>query len=344
MIKDGVLTGEQIIKLTNLKRLNAQGDSVGFSPSHVQPASIDLTLSEEAYITTCAALPGKEKIVDEMITDIAVNYTPIKNGPLYLKPGMTAIVRLNEAITDPVEGIRYRANPKSSTGRLDIFVRLIGDYSQRYDEITDDYSGPLYAEISPLSFPIEIYPNDTLLQLRAIKGNPKPLYEKLCYLNLTDYQDAAGYVAKKEIIDNDGGVTTIQMNHRKLNPLDYFYPVPNKDSLIVLPNRFYILATLDDIKIPENQAAEMLPFEAEIGEYRVHYAGFFDPGFGMNGHDSKGVLELRGRDVPFRLTHGQPIAKLAFYPMSETPKESYGVSGSNYQGQGLRLAKQFNTP
>ena len=263
------------------------------------------------------------------------------------------------------------ANPKSSTGRLDIFTRVITDYTGEFDRIGNGYKGPLYAEISPLTFSVKVRTGSRLSQLRLRRGAPPPtdigmrrLHERsplvevdegvpdiarhgvAFTVDLTHPSDAGiiGYHAKRhaDVIDVD------KVDYYEIG--EFWDPILTcgRDSLILDPDDFYILASREAVSVPPDHAAEMRAYDTLVGEFRVHYAGFFDPGFGYDeagGSGSRAVLEVRSHDVPFVLEHGQMVGRLAYERLTQIPDKLYGSGiGSNYQAQGLKLSKHFKQP
>jgi dCTP deaminase len=259
------------------------------------------------------------------------------------------------------------ANPKSSTGRLDVFTRLITDRGQAFDRVEEGYSGPLYAEISPRTFPILVRKGSRLNQLRLRRGSPG-----LSDAQLVQLHEQVGLVdGPADIesglalsVDLQGDAQTRQVGWRArrhagvididavgaCDPLDFWDPIYARKSreIVLDPDEFYILASREAVSIPPEFAAEMMPFNPLVGEFRVHYAGFFDPGFGHetgHGRGARAVLEVRSREVPFVLEHGQIIGRLVYERLTEPPSQVYGASlGSNYQRQGLKLSKHFRLP
>jgi len=233
------------------------------------------------------------------------------------------------------------ANPKSSTGRLDVFTRVICDGANSFDAVYAGYEGPLYVEIAPRTFSVLVRPGDRLVQMRFRSGEMTQLSTQTVSIDLEGFDEdgVVGWRARRHAglvdVSNVGGHAA----------RDYWEPLYAEGGQLVLdPDEFYILASKEAVTIPQDQAAEMAPIAPEIGEFRAHYAGFFDPGFGVaaaGGEGSRAVLEVRGRDVPFLLRHGQPVAKLVFEAMSDIPASLYGEKGSHYQAQSLRLSKHF---
>jgi dCTP deaminase len=304
----------------------------------VQPASLDLRLAEDAYRLRASFLPGKDRTVAEMLQEpgIHLHRIDLTQEGAVLETGCVYLVPLQEHLRLP-PGIAARANPKSSTGRIDVFTRLVTNRSRAFDEVPTGYSGPLYLEVSPRTFPIKVRPGDRLAQIRFKKKKPEAIKEKIVSIDLEPPAgQPAGYRAK-----HHSGVVDLR-GLGAHEAAQFWEPVYPRDGRIVLnPEEFYILVSRETVKVGPNEAAEMAPIAPELGEFRAHYAGFFDPGFGTNTGGSRAVLEVRSRDVPFILEHGQPVAKLVYEPMLGKPAALYGGKGSNYQGQGLKLSKHF---
>ncbi len=331
----GVLPDQEILGLAAEGAIRCDD---AFEPGQVQPASLDLRLAQDAYRLRASFLPGKDRSVADMLQEPGVHLHRIDltDKGAVLETGCVYLVPLQESLRLPA-GISARANPKSSTGRIDVFTRLVTNRSKAFDEVPTGYSGPLYLEVSPRTFPIMVRPGDRLAQIRFKRKKPDTLREKTVSIDLEPPPGRpAGYRAKHHsgIIDLRG----IGAHEA----LQFWEPVYPRDGRIVLnPEEFYILVSRETVKVSANEAAEMAPIAPELGEFRAHYAGFFDPGFGTNTGGSRAVLEVRSRDVPFILEHGQPVAKLVYEPMAGKPKGLYGGAGSNYQGQGLKLSKHF---
>jgi dCTP deaminase len=315
------------------------------SDNQIQPASIDLKLGTIAYRVRASFLPGFDTTVENKLKQLTMHKLDLKNGAV-LEKGCVYIVPIQEYLNLP-NNISGMANPKSSTGRLDIFTRIITDHATEFDRIERGYSGPLYAEISPLTFSALVYTGSRLSQLRLRRGNFKTINGVAFTVDLSGFnvngqqQKIVGYKAKQH-----AGIIDIEnINHYEI--LDYWDPIiTRQDQSIVLdPDEFYILASKEAVSVPPDQAAEMRAYDTLVGEFRVHYAGFFDPGFGHElggGSGSRAVLEVRSHDVPFALEDGQMVGRLVYEPLISTPKTLYGRDvGSNYQSQGLKLSKHF---
>ncbi len=329
-----------------------------------QPASLDLRLGPVAYRVRASFLPGKDATVEQRLEDLAMHKMDISNGGV-LERGCVYIVPLLEHLS-----LRRRTsamgNPKSSTGRLDIFTRLITDHGTEFDRVREQYKGPLYAEVSPRTFSVLVRKGSRLSQLRIRRGNPLSSDEAMKRLQQKHHVVEA--ISEDQIrngvpvsVDVRGDATSRLIGYkarshaglididkvRHYEVLDYWEPVyaPRRGGLILDPEDFYILASLEAVKVPPRYAAEMIAYDTLVGEFRVHYAGFFDPGFGhpeAGGEGSRAVLEVRSYEVPFVIEHGQIVGRLAYERLTAQPSRLYG-SGlkSSYQRQGLALSKHF---
>jgi dCTP deaminase len=327
----------------------------------IQPASLDLRLGKTAYRVRASFLPGAANTVADRLKSLALHEIKLEDGAV-LETGCVYIVPLREALKLP-KGVTAAANPKSSTGRLDIFTRVIADHAQAFDTIPDGYEGPLYAEISPRTFSILARTGSRLSQIRFRAGAPLAsdgiirALHKTERLISTGEPNIEGGLALS--VDLSGGLGNEAVGFRAkrhsglvdvdkkdaLEVLDFWEPIRQRGSLILDPDQFYILASREAVRVPPTHAAEMVPFNPLVGEFRVHYAGFFDPGFGDSsggGEGSRAVLEVRSHEVPFILEDGQIIGRLVYEPLTEPPERVYGQGiGSNYQRQGLKLSKHF---
>ncbi len=335
----------------------------------VQPASIDLRLGEFAWRVQASFLPGPDATVEDKVRAFEMHRIDLTGGAV-LEKGCVYIVPLMEALDLP-DDISAFANPKSSTGRLDIFTRVISDRGTRFDLIRPGYSGPVYAEVSPKTFSIAVRTGSRLTQLRLRRGRAEVGPEDLMRLHeengLIDAPfDRAEVMEHRSLslrldlsAEAPGGIVGWRARHHtgivdvdrpdQYDPADFWEPVAARHGGIILnPDDFYILATREAVTVPPDYAAEMVAYDTLVGEFRVHYAGFFDPGFGWDPADrtigSRGVLEVRSHDVPFLLEHEQVIGRLRYERLTARPEKIYGSGiGSHYQGQGLKLAKQFKT-
>ena len=336
-VDSGVLSDHEIEALLGADAIRTD---LPLDEGQVQPASLDLRLAEDAYRLRASFLPGKDRTVAEMLQEPGIHMHRIdltKEGAV-LETGCVYLVPLMESLRLPA-GIAARANPKSSTGRIDVFTRLVTNRSRAFDEVPTGYSGPLFLEVSPRTFPIMVRPGDRLAQIRFKRKKPETLKEKVVSIDLESTGDQpVGYRAKH----HSGIVDLRGIGAHEAS--QFWEPIWPRDGRIVLnPEEFYILVSRETVKVGAMEAAEMAPIAPELGEFRAHYAGFFAPGFGTNSGGSRAVLEVRSRDVPFILEHGQPVAKLVYESMASKPKGLYGGKGSNYQGQGLKLSKHFKT-
>lgn len=306
----------------------------------VQPASLDLRLGTTAYRLRASFLPGATRSIADCLDETLVMHKIDLSGGAVLETGCVYLVPLQETLDLP-SGISAHANPKSSTGRLDVFTRVISDHAEQFESIPSGYTGPLYVEIAPRTFSVLARPGDKLVQIRFRNGAEEIVGSETVSIDLQGQgsDGIIGWRARR----HSGVIDLSKVAGHKA--LEFWEPLTAPDGLLILdPNEFYILASKESVQIPKDQAAEMAPIAPEIGEFRAHYAGFFDPGFGMSeagGAGSRAVLEVRGRDVPFMLRHGQAVAKLNFENLTATPKDLYGQNGSHYQAQGLRLSKHF---
>ena len=305
-----------------------------FDADQVQPASLDLRLADRVWRVRASFLP-RHGTVRERIAEVAMHELDLTRGAV-LERGCVYIAELQERLALPA-GISARANPKSSTGRVDVFVRLLSNYGDTFDDVTEGYAGPIYLEIAPQTFSVLVRSGTRLNQLRLKSGAPARLRTESVGVDLTG--EIAGFRGRRH-----AGV--VDLDHVDgHDPRDFWEPLmPRNRQLLLDPGEFYILASKGTVEIPVLEAAEMTPIDPSVGEFRVHYAGFFDPGFGTDeahGKGSKGVLEVRSHETPFILEDGQTVARLIYEPLTERPARLYGEQGSHYQRQGLKLSKHF---
>ncbi len=334
-----------------------------FVESQIQPASLDLRLGDIAYRVRASFLPGPGATVAERIDELKLHEIDLTDGAV-LETNCVYIVPLLESLALPPE-IVAAANPKSSTGRLDVFTRVIADGTRRFDMIGAGYHGPLYAEISPKTFPVLLREGSRLSRCAFAPAMPSstPTNSGRC-------TNRSGWSISTTPISSNGVALSVDLSGENANgfvgyrakrhtgvvdidrrggyAIDEFWePIAARPdgSLILDPGEFYILASKEAVQVPPDYAAEMVPFDPLVGEFRVHYAGFFDPGFGYagaGGQGSRAVLEVRSREVPFILEHGQIVGRLVYEKMLARPDAMYGQRiGSNYQAQGLKLSKHF---
>lgn len=334
-----------------------------FDADQIQPASLDLRLGEKAFRVRSSFLPGPGKTVTERIETLKLHEIDLTHGAV-LERGCVYIVPLLETLELP-HTVSASANPKSSTGRLDIFTRVISDGARAFDIIPAGYSGALYLEISPRTFPVLVRTGSRLSQMRFRVGDArlsveehKALHAEQTLVFDPNMDVGEGVSLSIDLVGEgrDGLIGFRSKRHtavvdvdkkNALDVLDYWEPLVNRGrgELILDPDEFYILVSRESVHVPPDYAAEMVPFDPLVGEFRVHYAGFFDPGFGHSaagGTGSRAVLEVRSREVPFLLGHGQTIGRLIYEKMAERPATLYGSAlGSNYQAQSLKLSKHF---
>jgi len=373
----GVLSSQEILELIKKNKITSEN---GIEKDLIQPASIDLRLGLKAWRVPASFLPGRGNKVSSRLKDLAMHEFSLMDGAV-LECGCVYIVKLleNVSLTDNLTGI---ANPKSSTGRLDVFTRLIVDGSIEFEEVPAGYEGPLYVEISPRTFSVLVRTGSRLNQLRLRRGQSLTTDKEMELLqehvglvrnkddvslpdkikngvplsvDLVGENGLIGYKARKHsmLIDIDKPNSyKRELFWEKITPEDLVYQKGNyqnkidQGSLILSPDAFYILASKEYVSVPSKYAAEMRAYDTKIGEFRAHYAGFFDPGFGvkeLGASKTKAVLEVRSHDVPFLIEQNQTICRLVYEPMANIPSMLYGESGSsnNYQAQGLKLAKHF---
>lgn len=328
-------------------------------PEQIQPASLDLRLGDVAYRLRASFLAGRGQRVMDRLADVQMHQMDLTGGAV-LERGCVYLVPLIERLSLP-GGLTAVANAKSSTGRLDLLTRLVADGGTEFDRLPEGYDGPLYAEICPRSFSVLVRPGMRLNQLRLRQGQAVLSDDQLRDLNARE-----PLVGGQALIDNGLGFSVDlkpdrgdlvgyrARPHSGVIDLDRIGAYDARDfwdelradrgRLILDPGAFYILVSRESVAIPADYAAEMAPYLAMVGEFRVHYAGFFDPGFGIGetGAGARGVLEVRCHEAPFVLEHGQVVGRLVYERMAARPDRLYGAGiKSNYQGQGLKLAKQF---
>jgi dCTP deaminase len=326
-----------ILPSQSIEALIAQGAVLADSPfdaDQVQPASLDLRLGARVWRVRASFLPGAGRKVMDRLPEVAMHELDLTRG-VVLERGCVYIAELQERLALPA-GISARANPKSSTGRVDVFVRLLSD-GGAFDDVADGYVGPAYIEIAPQTFSILVRTGTRLNQLRLKAGRPEHLDTRNVGVDLGS--GIIGFRARR----HSGVIDLDKVDGH--DPRDYWEPLyAQRGQLLLDPGEFYILASKEPVEIPVMQAAEMTPIDPSVGEFRVHYAGFFDPGFGTDearGQGSRGVLEVRSHETPFILEDGQTVARLVYEPLTERPQRLYGDQGSHYQRQGLKLSKHF---
>jgi len=369
----GIFPSEKIRELISNGRIFSESK---IEESQIQPSSIDLRLGSFAYRVRASFLPGNNSTVSEKVKDLVMTRIDLRKATVFEK-GCVYIVPLLEELSLP-DDVCAKANPKSTTGRLDIFTRLICDYGTEFERVPEGYRGKLYAEVVPRTFTVIVSEGIKLNQLRFVKGgtpsSDKQLKklddkEKLVYSSSTNELRAETYELAEPMIDN-GLKFSINLRGNKDNPVigyrakknapavdlhkvsfydpEEFWEVihaPKSNSIILSPDDFHILISKEKVRIPPAYAAEMVAYDPSIGEFRIHYAGFFDPGFGYGSNDIKGtsaVLEVRSHEVPFLVEDGQVVGRLIYERLLAPSDKVYGVGiGSSYQSQGLALSKHF---
>jgi len=339
--------------------------------SNVQPASLDLRLGESAYRIRCSFLPGSQS-VERKLRDFLIDELDLHKEGAVLETNRPYLIPLKERLRLP-QAVRAKANPKSSTGRLDVFTRVITDEGQRFDEIAAGYEGPLYLEVVPLSFAVRVREDLTLNQLRLSIGRTTLTDDEVRDFHADEHPllfENGRPVAVDELALSDGmflgldlkGDESSKVGYRArenaplldltspgpIDPEPFWEPVHSEDGdrIILSPQKFYLLMSNGAVSIPPELASEMTAYDPTNGELRTHYAGFFDPGFGFDPggsrDGSRAALEVRAHDVPFLIEHGQRVCKLTFDRMLEAPKTLYGEEiGSSYQRQEETLGKHF---
>ena len=360
----GILPDHRIHALAEAGAVRAERP---FDADQIQPSSIDLRLGYRAFRVRASFLPDKARSVSTRLDALALHTLDLTNGAV-LETGCVYLVELMERLDLPSD-ISAIANPKSSTGRLDVFTRVVAEHSPAFDQIPAGYAGRLWLEVSPRTFPILVRPGSRLSQIRFRRGKLEldaamlaDLHAREVLVDEAEPDFSTGSVTVSADLDGarTGGLigyrakrhsSVIDVDMRAACDVeDFWEPIRarGRGELILDPDEFYILASKEWVHVPPHVAAEMVPFDPLVGEFRVHYAGFFDPGFGhvaSGGHGARAVLEVRSREVPFILEHGQIVGRLVYEAMAEAPRTLYGEGiGSNYQAQGLKLSKHFKAP
>ncbi|SMX22319.1 2'-deoxycytidine 5'-triphosphate deaminase [Boseongicola aestuarii] len=358
-MKQGVLTDTEIAGMIESGNIAADRP---FQPGQIQPASLDLRLGARAYRVRASFLTGKDRTVADRLSDFTMHKIDLSSGAV-LEKGCVYVVPLLESLALP-DGTSGAASAKSSIGRLDLLTRIITDHGHEFDRVPDGYTGPLYVEICPQSFSVIAKTGQMLNQIIFRRGQTVISDKDLSDLHAkspivsgdavisgglgfsVDLKPENGTLVGYRAKPHAGVIDLEKLNHYDAS--DYWEEVRTDTGWIILdPGAFYILVSREAIVIPPDHAAEMAPYIAMVGEFRVHYAGFFDPGFGWaeaGGTGSRGVLEVRCHEAPFVLEHGQIVGRLVYEKMTEAPKTLYGREiKSNYQGQGLKLSKHFKS-
>ena len=369
----GVLTDRELREVAQAGWIAA---AVPLTDEQFQPSSLDLRLGTGAYQLRASFLPYRETVEQRLRneavnSDLVIDRLPLEAGAT-LQRGSVYLVPLLESLALP-PGVRGRSNPKSTTGRLDIFTRVITDRTPRFDEIKAGYAGPLYLEVSPQSFPVRVQAGVSLNQLRLLCGEttvPDLALRDLYRAGALLYDDDDRPIPLERVTLNDGLCMGVDLSGRMTggivgyrahanppavdlsrvghyDPAEFWEPIkqPTRDGFILEANRFYILVSKERIRVPPQYAAEMVVYDAGAGEIRTHYAGFFDPGFGFGDGrvlGTKVVMEVRAREVPFMVYDGQISFKVWFERLRGVPDRVYGLGlKSSYQYQTLSLSKHF---
>jgi dCTP deaminase len=388
--KTGILPSQEIRELIRNGKIRSGAE---IPDGQIQPASMDLRLGNVAYRIQASFLPGRTSTIRTKIKDLCLAEIDLSRPALFERDAVF-IVPLVESLALPSD-IGGKANPKSTTGRLDIFTRLITDGGLEFERVPTGYKGELYVEIVSRTFPVVVKAGAKLNQLRFVRGNPPSgdgvleqlaQREKLVYYDDGDtpkeavvergldklMPQGAGDEGPRAFIDR-GLRTTIDLEgirnstivaykaRRNCPPVDlgkvgahdaaeFWEPIasPRSGRLVLDPSDFYLLSSKERFCVPAGWAAEMEPFDASSGDFSVHYAGFFDPGFGYGARGeikgTRGVLEVRAHEVPILLEDRQIVGRLVYHRMADIPDILYGQAiGSSYQQQGLALSKQFRT-
>ncbi len=355
----GVLSSQQIQGMIDSGAIAAH---IPVNTAQIQPASLDLRLGHTAYRVRASFLAGEGRSVAERLNEFEMHRIDLSTGAV-LEKGCVYVVPLMESLALPKD-VQATANAKSSTGRLDLLTRAVTDGGAEFDRIPAGYTGPLYAEICPRSFSVLVRPGMRLNQIRFSAGDAVLTDPDLSALHASDQlvdcdpvisdglgfsvdlRPATGTLVGYRAKPHTGVIDLDNIDHYQ--PADFWEEVHTTAGQIILdPGAFYILVSREAVHIPPEYAAEMAPYLAMVGEFRVHYAGFFDPGFGhgaAGGTGSRGVLEVRCHEAPFVLEHGQIVGRLIYERMDTVPDTLYGAGlSSNYQGQGLKLSKHFKS-
>lgn len=364
-----------ILVSQTLRRFVADGaiqSLVAVRPEQIQPSSLDLRLGARLWQLQCSFLPGGLGLDRKLGRLATATHRLDRDEPTVLHRGGVYLAEIEEVLELPA-GVWGRANPKSSTGRLDVFVRLLTEHGLAFDTVPDGYRGRLYLEITPQSFHIAVRRGDCLGQLRLARGKPgvgiEELQRRQRHGELCRWSDGTPAIVPEDLpasvllsvdLEQPVGGPVGYLARRHLPPVDlqrrnlpadrYWVPLPPapSDGHVLEPEQFYIFATRERLTVPPELCAELVAFDATKGELRTHYAGFIDSGFGWDPTERQGphpgarlVLEIRTHDVPFLLEHGQALFRVEYMRNEDVPDTLYGDSGSSYQMQQLKLAKQF---
>jgi dCTP deaminase len=371
--KTGILPSQEIQELINNRNILSM-DAI--EAGQIQPASMDLRLGKIGYRVQASFLPSRASTISKKINDLKLAEIDLTR-PTLLERGAVVVIPVVEQLALPYD-ISGAANPKSTTGRLDIFTRLVTEggegfeaHELQFEQVPKGYKGQLYVEIVSRTFPIILQAGTKLTQLRFVRGKPPAASDNALERleeGLVFYEDAeapakaildAGLLMSIDLQGNGPGSVVaykakrncpaVDLSKAGAHPAEEFWEAitaPASRRLVLDPSDFYILASRERISVPSNWAAEMTQFDPSIGEFSVHYAGFFDPGFGYGSNGeikgTKAVLEVRAHEVPILLEDSQVVGRLMYHKMASVPDKLYGQAiGSSYQQQGLALSKQF---
>jgi len=368
----GVLPSQSIRDLIASGRIVPRGAvHRQISEDQIQPASIDLRLGEIAYRVRASFLPGKSATVENKIQDLQMSVVDLTR-PAVFEKNCVYIVPLVEELHLP-DDVSAKCNPKSTTGRLDIFTRLITDFGEDFEWVRSGYRGPLYAEVVPRTFSVVLSAGMKLSQMRFFLGDPSSddrslraldrqhglVYltednraeaeiEEGLWIRVSTRAEGPSDVVAYKARSNAPVIDLSKVNHYEPDDFWELIHPPRSGSLILDPGAFYIIASKERVRVPPQYAAEMVALETSVGEFRIHYAGFFDPGFGFGSNDdikgTRAVLEVRAHEVPFQIEDGQAVGRLYYMHLLSVPDKVYGAKiGSSYQGQALALSKQFKS-
>ncbi len=356
----GLLPCQEIDQLIAAGGVRAQAPIIG---EQIQPSSLDLRLGDHAWRVRASFLPGERLTVAQGLSRFGLHRIDLSSGAV-LETGCVYVVPLEEALSLPTD-VSAAANPKSSTGRIDVFTRIISDHGRTFDQIPAGYNGPLYAEICPQTFPVLVRTGSRLAQMRFRRGASETsdaalavLHDEERLVSSTQADIDRGLALSVDLAGEEQGAVigyrakrytgVVDIDEAGACPVeDYWEPLraQREPELVLDPDQFYILASKEAVHVPPTHAAEMIPFNPLVGEFRVHYAGFFDPGFGHDaagGAGSRVVLEVRSHKVPFMLEDGQIVGRAVYEQLTEVPTRLYGQGiGSHYQAQRLKLSKHF---
>ncbi len=348
----------------------------GATVKNIRPASLDLRLTDEVYRVRAGFLPSREETVLQAIK--RAGGRKVRGPKVTLDRNVAYVIRLQESIDHlPGDGTYAFCNPKSSSGRVDVHVRVCVDGHSRYDEIPHSYKGPLWLFVVAKTFPVVVSPDLSLSQVRFFSRDTRfeehdhavemdresdkridegliftPSGERVFHRDLR-HSDHDGSVILTlglefqhpgfEAIENSEEIDLVRSGHH--DPRYFFREIGLRDNSITLrAGSFYILSTREYVRVPPTLACEMRPMDERSGDLRSHYAGFIDPGWGVSSGVGRPLtLEVRSFDYAIIVLHGQPIAKIRYERMFEAPVKHYDKMNPTYGKQsGPHLAKYFS--